>query len=207
MDNMDKIRKLAENLMLDTYGHVDRGIGDHYYHGQRVAKLAVTLRKLILPEDNSHDDILTVAGWFHDIAKGKPKHARFGAAMAGEALREYCTAEELGEITNIIRLHADRGHPDYTDWVKLQQDADLLDHFGTYNVWMTYAYRSFKHESNLLGIADFELEHFDEMHTHYRNLCNYEVSRRICTEKITYWKEFLDRMKVEANGEFWAIPE
>jgi uncharacterized protein len=206
MDNMDKISKLAENLMLDTYSHVDRGIGDHYYHGQRVAKLAVTLRKLVLPEDASHDDILTVAGWFHDIAKSKPQHARFGAAMAGEALREYCTAEELSEITNIIRLHDDRGHPEYADFIKLQQDADLLDHFGTYNVWMTYAYRSFRHESNLLEIADFDLADY-EKHMYHIDQCNYEVSRRICKEKRDYWRDFMKRVKVEANGEFWAIPE
>jgi uncharacterized protein len=206
--DLDKIKQLAEQLMLNTYGHVERGLGDHYYHGQRVAKLSVTLRKMILPDDDSHDEILTVAGWFHDIAKGKPQHDRFGAVIAREALRNYCTPEQLDEIVHIISLHSDRGHPEYSDWIQLQQDADLLDHFGTYNVWMTLAYCAYKHDSNLVEIANHDVEEFVQQKSHWQEeSCNYEVSRRIIAEKLNYWYNFMKRMKVEANGEFWVIPE
>ncbi|MDR0946845.1 MAG: HD domain-containing protein, partial [Ruminococcus sp.] len=138
--DLHKIKRVMEDLMLDRYQHPDRGLGDAFYHSERTAKLSIHLREKIFPNDNSHDDILRVAAWFHDIAKGMPEHARFGAVMAREALKDFCTSDDLDEIYEIIRLHDDRGHSEYNNWVKLQQDADFIDHYGTYNIWFNFAY-------------------------------------------------------------------
>ncbi|NLI63506.1 MAG: hypothetical protein GX367_02080 [Bacteroidales bacterium] len=40
--------------------------GNKYDHGQRVANLSKMIRKNILPDDNTRDDILIVSAWFHD---------------------------------------------------------------------------------------------------------------------------------------------
>jgi HD superfamily phosphodiesterase len=166
-----------------------------------VAKLAVTLRKLILPNDDSHDDILTAAGLCHDIAKGMPEHGRYGAVLAREALAGLCTAAELDEICAIIRLHYfNKGHNDYSDWVKLHQDADCIDHSGTYFLWNVFSYRAWRHEGDLAEIARQQL---DEFPLGLVDSVNFEVSKKIAAEKLAFHRAFWERMRVEANGEIW----
>jgi HD superfamily phosphodiesterase len=203
--NLIAIRQIAEDTMLDRYGHPDRGIGDSYFHGQRTAKLAVTLRKLILPEDDSHDEILTVAGWFHDIGKGMPQHARYGAALAKEALKDHLTPDELTEVAEIIALHGNRGHSEYSDWIKIQQDADFIDHGGTYFIWFNFTSRAWLHKGDIAEIAREQTEVFhDDMRKDLDKL-NFAVSRKIAEEKLQFQEMFWQRMKTEANGEIWDI--
>lgn len=47
-----------------TFSFMEKG--NKYDHGQRVANLSKMIRKNILPDDNTRDDILIVSAWFHD---------------------------------------------------------------------------------------------------------------------------------------------
>jgi hypothetical protein len=201
--NLPAIRAAAEHLMLDRYQHPDRGLGDAYHHCVRVAKLTVTLRKLILPDDDSHDDILTAAGLCHDLAKGMPEHARYGAALAREALAGLCTAGELDEVCGIINLHADRGHSEYSNWVKLHQDADHIDHLGTYFIWFTFAHRAWRHEGDIAEIARWQVQKQYKNREPWLDELNFEISREIGAEKFDFQTAFFERMRAEANGDIW----
>ncbi|MDR0964441.1 MAG: HD domain-containing protein [Clostridium sp.] len=196
--DLHKIKELMVKLMQDRYQHPDRGLGDAFLHCERVAKLAVDLRKHILPNDDSRDEILTVAGWFHDIGKGSPEHARFGAVMAREVLHDFCSSNELDEICEIIRLHADRGHSEYSPWVKLHQDADVLDHHGTYFIWYVFSHRSWRHEGDIAKIAKEQLEVYNYKAKILESV-NYDFSRSICAEKFDYQNAFWERLKIEAS--------
>jgi HD superfamily phosphodiesterase len=202
--NLTAIRQIAEDTMLNRYGHPDRGIGDSYFHGQRTAKLAVALRKMILPEDDSHDEILTVVGWFHDIGKGMPHHARYGAALAKEALKDHLTPDELQEIAEIITVHDHRRHSEYSDWVKIQQDADFIDHWGTYFIWFNFAYRAWLHKGDIAEIAREQIEVYGNRQRDLEDL-NFAASRTIAEEKLRFQEMFWRRMRVEADGEIWDI--
>ena len=140
--NIEKIAETAALLMRDRRSHSHKEVGNKYYHGQRVAKIAVALRKIVLPGNNSRDDILTAAAWMHDCANGEQNygnHASEGAEICRELLCDCCTAEELDQICHIVAHHDDRSHrTEYDIWLKCHQDADHLDHFGSYDVMMAF---------------------------------------------------------------------
>jgi uncharacterized protein len=142
--DLQKLKELAFQHMGSRKAHREREMGFIYYHGQRVANIAVTLRKLVLPEDDSKDDLLTAAAFFHDIAKGIEPHGQYGAVLAGELLKEHCKPDELSEITELIRCHQLREKgAGYSEHIKILQDADILDHFGVIEIWMNFQYYAF----------------------------------------------------------------
>ena len=68
--DLESISQIAYGLMVNRATDERSRIGDAYDRGQRVGRLVLSLRKYILPDDDSYDRILTVASWFHDIAGG-----------------------------------------------------------------------------------------------------------------------------------------
>ncbi len=96
--DMQGIKGLAYELLANKYGHISREKGEKYYHGERVALLAVKFRKYLYPDDSGYDNILTAAAWLHDILNGTPDHCVEGAKMAREVLSPYCARTELDEI-------------------------------------------------------------------------------------------------------------
>ena len=72
------IKRLAAEEMENRSSHAWKERINKYYHGERVAKLALTLRKLVIPNDASRDQILTAAAWFHDIDRS-PAHDGYTA--------------------------------------------------------------------------------------------------------------------------------
>jgi len=198
---LDKMARLASELLRGKRSHPYKEVGNKYYHGLRTAKLAVTLRKLILPDDDSHDDILTAAAWFHDCANGGADHGNVGADYCMTALRGLCTDEELDEICHIIRVHDDRTHKvEYSPWVKLHQDADHLDHFGSYDVMMAFLECN-GHDRTIDDMIKWFLEMRPGQRGKVKAQLNYDVSRRIYDEKIDFMVMFGERFKAECDGE------
>jgi HD superfamily phosphodiesterase len=95
---IEKVHEKARNLMIKNRIRVSRESGYSYYHGIRVANLAITLRKHLFPEKCEFDDIIKAAGYFHDIAKGIEPHDKYGAVLTREALSDMCSKEELDLI-------------------------------------------------------------------------------------------------------------
>lgn len=207
--------ELIQNVLYENLKdakHVEwREIGSKYYHGLRTARLAIHLRELIFPNMTEQDEIITVAAWFHDILNNGTanNHPERGAELTRELLRELASPEELDEIAYLIRLHdtkTDSGVgfiPDYPDTLKLLQDADYLDHFGSIWLWDTIRH-SVTAGENFHELADKVSGWRDE------DLCRYLVypeSKRIACERLAFMKSVTARVKVEAEGDIFGMAE
>lgn len=194
------IKKLAFKHLANRKAHINREKGFIYYHGQRVANIAVELRQRLFPDDPSHDQILMVASYFHDVAKGIEPHSYYGSVLVKEILQDYCSAEELNKIAEIIKYHQFRDtNKDYNDLIKLVQDADILDHFGTVELWMNFHYFA-NTEGTMLDSVAYFTNDYQELANRCRVLLNFELSVSIFDEKYQYVKDFAERMSLEAQG-------
>jgi len=202
--DMQAMKILAFELMGGKSSHAFKDRGNKYYHGERVAALALRLRELILPGDGSQDEILTAAAWFHDVMNGHEKHAEKGAEKAREVLMPYCTAQELDAICEIIGVHDDRssGRVNFSPYVRLHQDADHLDHFGTYDILMCFLYAASRGES-IIDTRDWLQNGRPRENERYRAELNFELSRKIFDEKTAFLNYFTERFCVESAGGIW----
>jgi hypothetical protein len=204
--DLTKIKQIAFEQMSERSSHSWKERGNKYTHGERVARLALTLRQLLFPADSSHDSILTVAAWFHDIDNGVDDHCKKGAATTRALLEGLCEPAELNEITSIIAIHDERhGNRDaYSCWVKLHQDADLLDHFGTYEIWMNFLY-AVPHDITLTEVVEYIQTGRLADDARYKSELNYELSRAIYSEKSEFVGKFAERFAVETDGKFFDL--
>jgi len=203
--DMEAIRALAHKHLADRRAHKEREVGFIYYHGQRVAKIAVQLRKLLIPDDDSRDQELTVAGYFHDIAKGIEPHSVYGAVLIREILADYCAPEQLEFIAELIRHHQFRDpSKGYHDYIKIIQDADTLDHVGVVEIWINFQYYAYT-DSTLQDSVKFYETRFPALAEKMRRQLNFEISKQIFDEKYNFVKAFVQRMKVEANGGIYNL--
>lgn len=206
--DFERLNAVAEKLMKHRKAHREREAGSIYEHGQRVMKLVVMLRKEVVPEDDSMDEILRLAGMFHDIGKGIEPHAAFGAPIMLQAVKGIVTDEEAQAAARLIETHCDR-RPDenvHTVWARLIQDADLLDHIGTYNIWMDIQYCAHK-EMGVNEEAEFLRSKVEDYAAFHRTQLNFDVSRRIYDDRIGFYLEFMRRFLVESQGEVYRAEE
>jgi len=198
-----KIKQIAFDEMSEKI-HWSGEKSGKYYHGERVAKLALTLRKYILPDSDSHDDIITVAGWFHDCVHGVEDHALAGAERAKVLLSDHCSEYEMREIYDIMYRHDDRlsDRDSFSTYAKIQQDADFLDHLGTLDVWTKFLYASLKGRNIGEEIENMK-EWQERLDTEYDVQMNFDISKKIYREKIEFHRNFLERFVVEATGDIW----
>lgn len=203
---MDFVRldALAKQYMGHRKSHLEREIGHVYFHGKRVAKSVVLLREKLFPEDGSHDDILRCAGLFHDLGKGIEPHDRTGTALARELLREELTASELEEVCGLILAHNDRTPKggSHSCWVQLLQDADLLDHFGSQGVWLSFIFYAYAGQKGIEDLIQFYDAEWERPIPHYRSSLNFDLSRSIFDEKIAYERSVIRRLRLESDGSF-----
>ena len=198
--DLELIKQRAFENLGTRKAHRHRETGFIYYHGVRVANLVINLRKLILPKDNSMDEILQAAAYFHDVAKGIEPHNEYGAILVREMLQDLCTKEEMEQIAGLIQCHALRKKRAYNDYEMLLQDADLLDHFGTIELWMCFNYNAIEDEDMNASIDYYNTE-YNDMAAKNRSLINFEVSERIFDEKQVFLYDFVKRMEIENKGD------
>lgn len=204
--DLTKIKQLAFEQMSERSSHSWKEKGNKYYHGERVAQLALTLRELLFPADPSHDAILTVAAWFHDIENGVDDHCAKGAATTRALLGGLYSPDELDEICGIIAVHDERNgdRSQFSSSVKLHQDADHLDHFGTYDIWMNFLY-AVPHDQTLEQHVNYLQNERPLEDKRYRSELNYELSRLIFDEKAEFLRRFTERFAVESEGRFYDL--
>ena len=118
----------------------------------------------------------------------------------------YCTPDEVDQICNIIKVHDDRysKRDILPDYIKIHQDADHLDHFGTFDIWSTFLY-SAGNNHTINDCNNFLLNSRPNEDRQYRNELNFDISKRIYDEKADFVKQFAERFNVETNGGIWAI--
>ena len=117
--DFEKLDEVARHLMKRRKAHPERETGSVYDHGKRVARLIITLRKAVIPDDDSMDDILRLAGMFHDIGKGIEPHAAYGAPIMMQAVKGLVSEREAQEAARLIEAHCDR-RPDGSGCCRMQ---------------------------------------------------------------------------------------
>lgn len=138
--DIEKINDIAFKTMSKRKSHLKREKGFIYYHCQRVAKVSLNLRKSLFPDKELKDKIIYVGALFHDVTKGIKPHNKTGAHMIRTLLQEECNEQEINDISEIIELHNSRNMEEHTYPVKIVQDADILDHFGSLEIWLKFIY-------------------------------------------------------------------
>ena len=202
--NFDELDKLAFQYMGKKKSHKEREIGAAYFHGKRVANGVIELRKKLF-DDDSMDDILRCAGMFHDIGKGIEPHSRSGAVLVRDLLKDEMTEMELEHVCRLISTHCDRqpqtGEHSWDE--KLLQDADLLDHYGSQGIWMSICYYAYTTQQEMDQVPAFYMGEWQKQITEQRKLLNFDLSKKIFDEKVSFEKKIADRMEVEKNGVYF----
>ena len=108
------------------------------------------------------DDIIYVAAMFHDVTKGIEPHQETGAVLVKSLLRDECSPEQLDFISDIIALHNTRNHEELPFYIKLVQDADILDHFGSMDIWMKFLYSAHGEENVWDTVRFWESEEYHD---------------------------------------------
>ena len=193
--DLDAMRELAHKAMVRRCTHPDRERGFVYYHGQRVAEIALQLRELIFPGEESWDEVITAAGWFHDVGKGIECTGSMGPCWS-EMLKDHCCPRSGADCGIVSIPSANRG----STLMQLVQDADILDHFGTLDIWLDFwhcACRGKGLEDALEFYGDEYLQKVESV----ASLLNFPESVEILQEKMLFAREFAERFRREAAGE------
>lgn len=199
--DIEKLRQIACDNMAERRSHDFKERGNKYYHGQRVAKLALTLRPRVT-DDASKDELISASAFFHDICNGQPEHGTRGAEATRELIKDACSPEDCDAIFAIVGAHDKRvpGGGDYDFATKLVQDADILDHYGVYSIWMEFVY-AIHNDKTLDGVRDYMLNVWPQVYQKDLGRLNYDVSRAILDEKAEFGDAFAARFAKEINGE------
>ncbi len=197
--NSERIAVLAKKYLMRR-AHEERETGFIYAHGQRVARGVIELRRRVT-DDASHDDLLRCAAMFHDVGKGIGEHGQTGAEMVRFLLKDELTPGEIDEVARLVYAHNHRapGTGKWDLWAQLLQDADIIDHYGTVEVWLNFHYCAYK-DRQMLEDLSFYSDQFPAQTQEHRALLNLDEAKRIYDERVQFNKEFAARMAVEAEG-------
>ncbi|MBQ7982537.1 MAG: HD domain-containing protein [Clostridia bacterium] len=209
--NRDALRAICERELAARSSHAWKEPGNKFDHGIRTAKLAERLRTAICYDDPTvNADVLTVAAWFHDLCNGQEDHEAAGAAALPTLIGDLVTEEELCAVCDLVRVHDHRckdiplserlAH--YPPSVLLLQDADFLDHLGTYDIWITFSEFAYRKKTPMDYAVQFTDGSFDRFAARWRREINYPLSLEIFEEKIAFEVSFAQRMLRELDGEF-----
>ncbi len=211
--HMDAMKAVLASALADKASHIWKEPGNKYEHGLRTAKLALQLKAdLGIPDTEVDPGILTVAAWFHDVCNSADvsDHENAGADLLPSLIGSYCTQEELAQIQQIVRVHDTRLKNlateerlcTYPHIVLLVQDADLIDHLGTYSIWATFSDLVYRHKTPNDYVVPFENGAFDRWANSWRIKMNYSHARDLFDEKIAFEKAFAARMRRELDGAY-----
>lgn len=209
--NLKYIQELAQEVMMQRRSHPNVELGNKYFHGLRVANIVTELRQTLFPEHPEWDETLWVAALFHDIANDytNPEldHQIAGAEMTAGILKDVCLAGEIEQITALIRTHDSRNPGGTaTDPEKLLQDADLLDHLGTFDIWYIFS-RASSSGMNMLELFDWFEKTRPGKDKRFYDGCHFELSRRLILDKCRFVNDFGRRYMTEAAGRLWNLEE
>ncbi|WP_028610903.1 HD domain-containing protein [Paenibacillus harenae] len=200
--NLERIQELAFKIMGKRKSHLNREKGFIYYHGQRVANLSLNLRKRLFPDDSSKDDIMFAGALFHDVTKGIEPHNITGAQVIKSLIPHECTDAQLEEISEIILLHNARNREKLPPPIRVVQDADVLDHFGSLEIWLKFMYSAHNEESVHDAIRLWESKEHKQYLQESRDSLNYNLSKAIFDRKMSFHLAFQQRFRMELNGQF-----
>ena len=119
--------------------------------------------------------------------------------MVQKLLADECSQDEMGRICTIIASHNKRGEEASAD-VMIVQDADILDHFGTQEIWIKFLYAASCDDGPESSVNFWQSAEFKEHLANTRAVLNYEYSRKVYDDRVAFEKEFIERFVVESAG-------
>ena len=105
----------------------------------------------------------------------------------------------------LISTHCDR-QPQTSEhsWdEKLLQDADLLDHYGSQGIWMSISYYAYTTQQEMNQVPEFYMGEWQKQISEHRKLLNFDLSKKIFDDKVSFEKKIADRMGIEMNGVYF----
>jgi uncharacterized protein len=198
--NIEQMKELARRLMVDRKGHLERETGYIYYHGVRTAAICLELLDRINRNSAVDEATLYAGALLHDVAKGIEPHAENGAAIVGRELTGKLPPPEVASVVELVRMHNKRGQSSRTDEM-LIQDADLLDHFGSQNIWLGFLFSAARDEPGEKVLEYFRSDKHQGFVDWCRRALNFDISREILESKIDFENAFLQRFERELKGE------
>lgn len=199
MIDRQKVQNKAKEILLTMQSHPRREPGWAYRHGWRTANLALWLRERLFPARMDMDDLLYTAALFHDCAKDdETDHAEAGSVRANDYLQGIVPVEDMPFVTEAIFMHNKRG-TECSDMDTVLQDADIIDHFGTIEVWLNVSYSVLGGEGPERSLEFYDTE-WASMIDELRGLFNFSLSRAVFDDRIAYNNEFVNRLKIEVAG-------
>ncbi len=203
--NINRCDTIAEKVMASRRPHSLRESGYIRRHGKRVAALVFDLAEELPAGLQLQRDILQVAALFHDVGKGFTPHAEIGALLVREYLRDECTPEELERVAFLVGAHCYRKTGSYggDNELHLLQDADILDHFGSQEVWLNFAYQLHSDKGPEGSIQFWQSKEFRKHIDTCRGLLNYGFAAAEFDRRFEFLAEFIRRFGVESEGRIY----
>ena len=198
--DFEQIKELARRLMIDRKGHAGREPGYIYYHGVRTADICMKLLDRIDQTSAVDRSILYAGALLHDVAKGIEPHAETGAVIVKQSLEGKLSAKEIESVSELVRMHNKRGKSSQVDQMVIQ-DADLLDHFGSQNIWLGFHYSAAHDEPGEEALEYYRSDKNRRFVEWCRQILNFDISREVLESKISFEHMFFDRFERELKGE------
>ncbi|MFN2298261.1 MAG: HD domain-containing protein [Anaerolineales bacterium] len=190
--DISRIEQIAREHLADRRVIRDREPGWAFYHGCRTAKIAMRLCDEL--DVRTGRDTIYAGALFHDAGKGSENHHVAGEAAARELLRDVCAPDELDAVCDIVGKHCLRNRAsEFTEAVRIVQDADLLDHFGPIESWLAFYW------SGVRGAAFGDHLQFKTgegsiaERRRKRAMLNYDASKRMFDDRLAWEEEFFSR--------------
>ena len=87
----------------------------------------------------------------------------------------------------------------YSNAVKIHQDADHLDHFGSLSIWRTATYTMGRNET-IHDALDYLQNRWPNDITRWRGELHFDLSRKIFDDRSAFMRSFIERFAVESVG-------
>ncbi|MDN5343768.1 HD domain-containing protein [Oceanotoga sp. DSM 15011] len=199
-DRVELSKGLALKKMEKFKFGLEKDKGFTYHHGIRVGKLALKLKNIIGIKDNL-DELIEVGGIFHDIGKGSEPHNEFGAQITKEILKDLYSEDELNIIYDIVFYHNQRKKGNFPYYIKIIQDADMIDHYGVTGLWLDFS----RVKDNGFSLNEFleinDSEDNIQFHNNKVDLLNYDFSKKELETRIEIQRNIAKLFKRESCGD------
>jgi uncharacterized protein len=203
--DIKQIEELAFNIMKDRK-IPGREKGFIYYHGKRTANIALNIYNQLIEKGSKEEmDLLYCGCLFHDVGKGIEPHNETGKELVNYYLQDICNVEQREKISRIVYEHNLRGekYGGNSFLGKIAQDADILDHMGTMDIWIAFQWHAAFDERVEDSLKFFLGGQWQEIIEKLRSLLNFSPSIDAFDRRKAFTEQFLRHFKRESEGKLY----